>query len=176
MTLVEAVVEIPLLYETGGEQLFDAVVVVTASEQTRRERVGDRLAQRSGRLIPDEEKVSRADYAYVKTAWDAENALPRAGRNFQRAVVDFWRPVSVNPSNSLRVGDFYSKLTATSHADCDADTRAAPYPNVAALRVSAMALDRNDRRDVWHNLEMARAIPVHIKSRVRREISRILSL
>ena len=117
-----------------------------------------------------------ADYAYVKTAWDAEDALPRAGRNFQRAVVDFWRPVSVNPSNSLRVGDFYSKLTATSHADCDADTRATPNPNVAALRVSAMALDRNDRRDVWHNLEMARAIPVHIKSRVRREISRILSL
>ena len=31
-----AVIEIPLLYETGGEALFDAVVVVTAPEETRR--------------------------------------------------------------------------------------------------------------------------------------------
>ena len=60
-----AVVEIPLLYETGGEQLFDAVVVVTAPEETRRARVGERVVQRSRRLIPDEEKVRRADFAYV---------------------------------------------------------------------------------------------------------------
>ena len=37
-----AVVEIPLLYETGGETLFDAVVVVTAPEETRRVRAGER--------------------------------------------------------------------------------------------------------------------------------------
>jgi dephospho-CoA kinase len=59
-----AVIEIPLLYETGGEALFDAVVVVTASEETRRARVGERI-ERSARLIPDDEKVRRADYAYV---------------------------------------------------------------------------------------------------------------
>lgn len=59
-----AVIEIPLLYETGGEALFDAVVVVTAPEETRRARVGERI-ERSTRLIPDEEKVRRADYAYV---------------------------------------------------------------------------------------------------------------
>lgn len=59
-----AVIEIPLLYETGGEALFDAVVVVTAPEETRRARVGERI-ERSSRLIPDDEKVRRADYAYV---------------------------------------------------------------------------------------------------------------
>ena len=61
-----AVVEIPLLYETGGEQLFDAVVVVTAPEDVRSaRRPGRPVAQRSGRLIPDDEKVQRADFAYV---------------------------------------------------------------------------------------------------------------
>lgn len=67
-----AVVEIPLLYETGGEALFDAVVVVTAPEEARRERAGVRVAERSGRLIPDEEKVRRADYAYVNVGSLAE--------------------------------------------------------------------------------------------------------
>jgi dephospho-CoA kinase len=60
-----AVVEIPLLYETGGEELIDAVVVVTASEETRRARAGTRVEERSGRFIPDDEKMRRADYTYV---------------------------------------------------------------------------------------------------------------
>lgn len=61
-----AVAEIPLLYETGGETLFDAVVVVTAPEDVREaRRPGWPMAQRAGRLIPEEEKVARADYAYV---------------------------------------------------------------------------------------------------------------
>src|SRR4051794_12421647 len=59
-----AAVEIPLLYETGGESRFDAVVVVTAPPETRRERreVPD---DRQSRLIPDEQKIERADFAYV---------------------------------------------------------------------------------------------------------------
>ena len=59
-----SVTEVPLLYETRGERRFDAVVVITAPEHVRRERraVGD---DREGRLIPDAEKVARADYAYV---------------------------------------------------------------------------------------------------------------
>ena len=61
-----AVVEIPLLYETGGETRFDAVVVVTAPEEVRAaRRPGLPIAERSGRLIPDDEKVGRADYVYV---------------------------------------------------------------------------------------------------------------
>jgi dephospho-CoA kinase len=59
------VTEVPLLYEAGSDELFDAVVVITAPEEVRRRRTKVPLEQRSGRLIPDEEKVRRADYAYV---------------------------------------------------------------------------------------------------------------
>jgi len=59
-----AVVEIPLLYETSGEERFDEVVVITAPEELRRQRRGE-FASREARLIPDTEKVARADYSYV---------------------------------------------------------------------------------------------------------------
>jgi dephospho-CoA kinase len=60
-----AVVEVPLLYETGAEELFDAVVVVTAPEELRRVRASVDLDRRSARLIADDEKVGRADFTYV---------------------------------------------------------------------------------------------------------------
>ncbi len=60
-----AVVEIPLLYETGAEALFDAVVVVTAPEELRAARRGGAVAERSSRLIPDDVKADKADFAYV---------------------------------------------------------------------------------------------------------------
>jgi dephospho-CoA kinase len=59
-----AVAEIPLLYETGGEERFDRVVVVTAPPEVREARRGV-LAEREDRLVPEEEKVRRADYCYV---------------------------------------------------------------------------------------------------------------
>ncbi len=59
-----AVAEIPLLYETGGEVRFDRVVVVTAPPEVREARRSD-LADREGRLVPEEEKVRRADFSYV---------------------------------------------------------------------------------------------------------------
>jgi dephospho-CoA kinase len=59
-----AVVEVPLLYETGGERRFDKVVVITAPPETRaaRSAVAD---AREERLLPEDEKVRRADFAYV---------------------------------------------------------------------------------------------------------------
>jgi dephospho-CoA kinase len=59
------VVEIPLLYETGGESRYDKVVVVTAPPGVRAARRGGGLEARESRLIPDEEKLRRADFAYV---------------------------------------------------------------------------------------------------------------
>jgi dephospho-CoA kinase len=59
------VTEVPLLYEVGGETRFDAVVVVTASPEVRISRQIGPMADREQRLIPDEEKVARADFAYV---------------------------------------------------------------------------------------------------------------
>jgi dephospho-CoA kinase len=62
-----AVTEVPLLYEVGGETRFDKVVVITAPEQLREARANVSLKGRSNRLIPDREKVKRADYSYVNT-------------------------------------------------------------------------------------------------------------
>ena len=58
------VVEIPLLYETGGEARYDKVVALTAPPAVREARRGA-FAEREARLIPDEEKVRRADFSYV---------------------------------------------------------------------------------------------------------------
>lgn len=60
------VTEVPLLYETGGERRFDRVVVVTAPVGVRAAR-GGRVDEREARLLPDEEKVARADFAYENT-------------------------------------------------------------------------------------------------------------
>ena len=59
-----AVIEIPLLFETGGEARFDNVVVITAPRELRIERRGQ-FADREARLLSEEEKVRRADFSYV---------------------------------------------------------------------------------------------------------------
>jgi dephospho-CoA kinase len=59
------VTEVPLLYEVGGEERFDAVVVVTATPEVRISRQIRPMLDREQRLIPDEEKVARADFAFV---------------------------------------------------------------------------------------------------------------
>jgi dephospho-CoA kinase len=64
-----AVVDVPLLFETGGEKRVDAVVVVTTSPKIQRERVltrgtmdEERLAAILARQMPDAEKRKRADF------------------------------------------------------------------------------------------------------------------
>jgi len=59
-----AVVEIPLLYETGGESRFDKVVVVSAPDEVRRGRSRAAGGAREARLLPNAEKAARADYVY----------------------------------------------------------------------------------------------------------------
>jgi len=59
------VTEVPLLYEVGGNTRFDAVVVITAAPDVRVSRQVRPMQDRERRLIPDEEKLSRADFAYV---------------------------------------------------------------------------------------------------------------
>jgi dephospho-CoA kinase len=67
-----SVTEVPLLYEVGGEKRFDKVVVITAPTKLREARARVPLAGRSDRLLPDEEKVERADYSYVNTGTPEE--------------------------------------------------------------------------------------------------------
>lgn len=64
-----AVVDIPLLYETGGENRVDAVVVVTTDPDVQRERILAREGMTPEKLdailakqLPDAEKRKRADF------------------------------------------------------------------------------------------------------------------
>jgi dephospho-CoA kinase len=59
-----SVTEVPLLYETGGDARFDKVVVITAPEKLRRMRSEVATNEREARLIPDREKIKRADYSF----------------------------------------------------------------------------------------------------------------
>ena len=62
-----AVVEVPLLFESGMESGFDATIAVIADEAIRETRAGARghasVAERTGRQLSQEEKAARADHA-----------------------------------------------------------------------------------------------------------------
>jgi dephospho-CoA kinase len=64
-----AVVDVPLLYETGGERRVDAVVVVTTTPEIQRQRIlarenmtPEKLDAILARQMPDSEKRKRADF------------------------------------------------------------------------------------------------------------------
>jgi dephospho-CoA kinase len=60
-----SVTEVPLLFEVGGQDRFDKVVVITAPKQLREQRRRVTRDDRDARLLPDREKIRRADYHYV---------------------------------------------------------------------------------------------------------------
>lgn len=75
-----AVLEIPLLFETGAEKRCDAVVVVTAEPEVQRQRVLKRPGMTEARLqallanqMPDAEKRRRAHFL-VRTDNDLDSA------------------------------------------------------------------------------------------------------
>lgn len=61
-----AVVEVPLLFESGMEAAFDATIAVIADESVREERAGARghaaVTERAGRQLSQAEKAERADF------------------------------------------------------------------------------------------------------------------
>ena len=76
-----AVVEVPLLFESEMDQVFDATIAVIADEQLRAKRAGDRgheaLAERGKRQLNQQEKAQRATYVVVNdgTPEDLEEKL-----------------------------------------------------------------------------------------------------
>ncbi len=84
-----AVLDIPLLFETGGDQRVDAVVVVSAPPEVQRARVLERPGMTTDKLeailakqMPDAEKRRRADFV-VDTSQGFE-----AARKQVRAILD----------------------------------------------------------------------------------------
>jgi len=80
-----AVVDVPLLYETGGETRVDAVVVVTTSPENQRERIlargtmtDETLDAILARQVPDAEKRDRADFV-VDTSHGLDPVRARIG-------------------------------------------------------------------------------------------------
>jgi dephospho-CoA kinase len=61
-----AVVEVPLLFESGMEKVFDHTIAVVADEGVRERRAAARghasLAERSGRQMTQAEKAQKADF------------------------------------------------------------------------------------------------------------------
>lgn len=61
-----AVVEVPLLFETGMEGVFDTTVAVIAADEVRRERAEARghalVEEREARQLAQEEKATRAEH------------------------------------------------------------------------------------------------------------------
>jgi dephospho-CoA kinase len=61
-----AVVEVPLLFESGMENVFDRTIAVVADEAVRERRAAARghasVAERAGRQLPQAEKAQRADF------------------------------------------------------------------------------------------------------------------
>jgi len=63
---IAAVVEVPLLFESGGEGVYDHTIAVVAEESVRAERAGGRgheaVEDRTGRQLTQDEKSQRADF------------------------------------------------------------------------------------------------------------------
>ena len=92
-----AVVDVPLLYETGHAGDFDRVVATVCAPATQLARLEDRglsraaAAQRLAAQIPAEEKAARADYV-IRTDGTVENTNAQVERIWRTVLGSSVRP------------------------------------------------------------------------------------
>ena len=93
-----AVLDIPLLFETGAEHSVDAVVVVTADLAVQRTRVlsrpgmdVDKLALLLSRQTPDADKRARADFV-IDTGQGLEAARRCVAAILEQVLQPEWKP------------------------------------------------------------------------------------
>jgi dephospho-CoA kinase len=76
-----AVIEVPLLFESGMEQAFDTTMAVVTADEVRRQRAAARghalVDEREARQLPQHEKAARAEHTVVNdgSVEDLERAL-----------------------------------------------------------------------------------------------------
>ena len=92
------VLDVPLLFETGGHLGLDAVVVASAPAHHQRARVmdrpgmtEDRLASLIARQVPDAQKRARADFV-VDTGQGLEHARAQVRQILATVTQPGWRP------------------------------------------------------------------------------------
>ena len=92
-----AILDIPLLFETGGDRAVDAVVVVSADAATQRRRVLARPGMTEARFeailarqMPDAEKRRRADFV-VDTGRGLEAARTRVAEIVGMVLAPGWK-------------------------------------------------------------------------------------
>lgn len=108
-----AVLDIPLLFESGNERRVDAVAVVSAPGFVQRARVlarpgmtPDKLARILARQMPDREKRRRADFVVPTGLGRAPTraALERLVAALRPREGRVWPPRGYVPTRSLRYG------------------------------------------------------------------------
>ncbi len=90
--------DVPLLFETGGHERLDAVVVVSAPQHVQRQRVLERPGMTAekfegllGRQVSDAEKRAKADFV-VDTGQGVEHARAQVREILATVTHPAWRP------------------------------------------------------------------------------------
>lgn len=97
------IIEIPLLYETGADKLMDAVILVSASGETQKQRALDRPTMTEEKFeallakqMPDTEKRAKADFiintdkTLEETASDVEAVINQINEDTTAKAYKIW--------------------------------------------------------------------------------------